>query len=91
MSYLTLAYTYPRYAQIMSPSSVRLLSHVQLFETPWTAAFQASLFIINSWSLLKFMSIELDMASSDAIHPSDPLLSPSPPAFNFSQHQGFFK
>ena len=25
----------------------------------------------------------------DAIQPSHPLLSPSPPAFNFSQHQGF--
>ena len=28
---------------------------------------------------------------SDAIQPSHPLLSPSPPAFNFSQHQGLFK
>ena len=28
---------------------------------------------------------------SDAIQPSHPLLSPSPPAFNLSQHQGFFK
>ena len=27
----------------------------------------------------------------DAIHPSHPLLSPSPPAFNLSQHQGLFK
>ena len=27
----------------------------------------------------------------DAIQPSHPLLSPSPPAFNFSQDQGFFK
>ena len=26
----------------------------------------------------------------DAIQPSHPLLSPSPPAFNLSQHQGFF-
>ena len=29
-----------------------------LFETPWTAACQASLSIINSWSLFKLMSIE---------------------------------
>ena len=28
---------------------------------------------------------------SDAIQPSDPLLSPSPPAFNLSQHQGLFQ
>ena len=28
---------------------------------------------------------------SDAIQPSPPLSSPSPPAFNLSQHQGLFK
>ena len=28
---------------------------------------------------------------SDAIQPSYPLSSPSPPAFNLSQHQGLFK
>ena len=28
---------------------------------------------------------------SDAIQPSHPLLSHSPPAFNLSQHQGLFK
>ena len=28
---------------------------------------------------------------SDAIQPSHPLLSPSPPTFNVSQHQGLFK
>ena len=28
---------------------------------------------------------------SDAIQPSYPVLSPSPPAFNLSQHQGLFK
>ena len=27
----------------------------------------------------------------DAIQPSHPLLSPSPPDFNLSQHQGLFK
>ena len=32
------------------------LSHVQLFATPWTAACQASLPIINSRNLLKLMS-----------------------------------
>ena len=37
-------------------SSVQLLSHVQLFATPWTTAHQASLSITNSWSLLKLMS-----------------------------------
>ena len=36
-------------------SSVQLLSHVQLFMTPWTEAHQASLTITNSQSLLKLM------------------------------------
>ena len=35
--------------------------------TPWIAAHQASLFITNSWSLLKFMSIESVMPSSHLI------------------------
>ena len=39
-------------------SSVQLLSHVQLFVTPWTAAHQASLSITNSRSPPKPMSIE---------------------------------
>ena len=39
-------------------SSVQLLSRVQLFATPWTAARQASLSITHSRSLLKLMSIE---------------------------------
>ena len=38
-------------------SSVQLLSHVQFFATPWTAAGQASLSITNT--LLKLMSITL--------------------------------
>ena len=38
--------------------SVQLLSRVRLSATPWTAARQASLSIINSQSLLKLMSIE---------------------------------
>ena len=37
---------------------VQLLSCVQLFVTPWTAAGQASLSFIISWSLFKLMSIE---------------------------------
>ena len=50
-------------------SSVQLLSCVQLFLTPWTAARQASLSITNSWSLPKL--IELVMPSNHLIlcHP----------------------
>ena len=39
-------------------SAVQSLSHVRLFATPWTTAFQASLSFTNSWSLPKLMSIE---------------------------------
>ena len=69
-------------------SSVQSLSCVRLFATPWTAAHQASLSITNSRSLLKLLSIELVM---DAIQPSHPLSSPSPPAFNLFQHQDLFQ
>ena len=43
--------------------SVHLLSCVQLFATPWTAAHQASLSITNPWSLLKLTSIRSVMLS----------------------------
>ena len=48
-------------------SSVQLLSHIRLFATSWTAARQASLFITNSWRLLKLMSIESVMPSNHLI------------------------
>ena len=62
-------------------------SHVWLFVIPWTAARQASRSISSSWSLLKLKSIKSMMPSK----PSHPLLSPSPSAFNLSQHQGLFQ
>ena len=46
---------------------VQSLSHVQLFETPWTAAHQASLSFTIAQSLLKLMSIESVMPSSHLI------------------------
>ena len=48
-------------------SSVQLLSRVQLFATPWTAARQTSLSITNSWSLFKLMSFESVMPSNHLI------------------------
>ena len=55
-----------------------LFSHyVQLFATPWTAAYQASLSFAISWSLLKFMSIELVMLSNHLIFCHPLLLLPS--------------
>ena len=52
-------------------STVQLLSRVQLFVTPWTAAHQASLSITNSQSLFKLMSFESEMPSNHLIlcHP----------------------
>ena len=58
-------------------SSVQLLSHVQLFVTPWTAACQASLSITNSCSFLKLMSIKLVMPSNHFILCCPLLLLPS--------------
>ena len=48
-------------------SLVQLLSCVWLFESPWTAAHQASLSITDSQSLLKLMSIKSVMQSNHLI------------------------
>ena len=56
---------------------VQSLSHVRLFATPWTAACQASLSITNSWSLLRFMSIESVMPPNHLVLCQPLLLLPS--------------
>ena len=48
----------------MSLLLLSLLSLVQLFATPWTAACQASLSFTISLSLLKLMSIETVVPSN---------------------------
>ena len=58
-------------------SSVQLLSWVWLLVTPWTAAHQASLSIINSWSIPKLMSIASVMPSYHIILCHPLLLLPS--------------
>ena len=65
-------------------SSVQQLSHVWLLVTPWTEACQACLSTLGAYS----NSCPLH---HDAIQPSHPLSSPSPPTFNLSHHQGLFK
>ena len=72
---------------IFRVSSVQSLSRVRLFATPWIAACHATLSITNSRSLLKTHVHRV----GDAIKPSPPLSSPSPPAPNPSQHQGLFQ
>ena len=69
--------------QIRSDQS---LSRVRLFATPWIAARQASPSITSS----QFTETHV-LWVSDAIQPSHPLLSPSPPAPNPSQHQSLFQ
>ena len=56
---------------------VQPLSHVQLFETPWTLAFQAPLFSTVSWSSLRFMSTESVMLSNHLFLCCPLLLLPS--------------
>ena len=57
--------------------SVQLLSLVQIFVTLWTIACPASLSFINSWSLLKLMSIKSVMPSNHLILCHPLLLLPS--------------
>ena len=70
-------------------SSVQSLSHVRLFVTPWMTASQASLSITNSWSLPKFMSIELEIQSSHLIlcHPLPSYLQFFPASGSFQMSQ----
>ena len=56
---------------------LQLISCVWLFVTPWTAACQTPVSSTTSWSLLKFMSIELVMLSNHLIVDCPVLLLPS--------------
>ena len=67
-------------------SSVQLLSRVRLFATSSIAKRQAS----PVYQLPEFTQTHVHRVG-DAIQPSHPLSSPSPPAPNPSQHQGLFK
>ena len=69
-------------------SSVQSLSHVPLFLTPWTAARCLGFPVLHQ--LLELTQTHAHRVS-DAIQPSHPLSSPSPPAFNISQHQALFQ
>ena len=53
---------------------------------PWTAAYQAPPSSTNSWSSLKFMSIESMVLSNHLI-----LCPPPPLDFNLSQHRDLFQ
>ena len=70
--------------QSCSSIAVQSLSRVQLFSIPWTLGFPVH------HRLPGFTQTHAQWVG-DAIQPSHPLLSPSLPAFNLSQHQGIFK
>ena len=68
-------------------SSVQSLSNVWLFATPWMAAHQG---LPDQHQLPESTQTHIHPVS-DAIQPSHPPSSPSPPAPNPSQHQSLFK
>ena len=68
-------------------SSVQSLSHVWLFVTPWTACSTPG---PVHHQLLEPTQTPVRWVD-DAFQPSHPLSSPSPRAFNLSQHQGLFR
>ena len=72
-------------------SSIQLLSHVQLFATPWTTAFQASLSITDSQSLLKLMCIcqWRHPTISSSVSPFYSRLQPFPASGSFQMSQFF--
>ena len=74
-----------------SASSVQLLSCVRLFETPWTAARQASLSFTNSWSLLRLMSIKSvkPPTISSSVVPFSSCLQSFPASGSFQMSQFF--
>ena len=75
-----------RWLQLHQFSSVQSLSCVRLFATPWIATCQASLSITNSWSSLRFMSMESVMPSSQLILCRPLLLLPPiPPSISLFQ------
>ena len=68
-------------------SSVQLLSRLQLFVTPWTAAHQVPPVYHQLLELAQACVHQVD----DAIQPYDPLLAPSPPTFNCPPALGSFQ
>ena len=69
-------------------SSVQLISCVWLFATGRTACSMRGFPVLHQ--TLEIAQTHTHWVS-DAIQPSYPLLSPSLPAFNLSQHQGLFQ
>ena len=76
--------------RFLSQSVTSALSHVPLFVTPWTTAYQASLSITNTQSLLKLMSVKSTMPSNHLILCCPLLLLPSiPPSTRVFSNESF--
>ena len=67
----------PGLSLLFSSVQVRPVSHVRLFVTPWTAAYQASLSITKFQSLHKLLSVESVIQSNHLILCRPLLLPPS--------------
>ena len=83
----SLSVQYSIYYMRYSISSVQSLSRVQLVVTPMNRSTPG---LPVHHQLLKFTQTHVHQVS-DAIQPSHPLLSPSPPAPNPSQNQSLFQ
>ena len=75
---------FPSPKETIERKKVKLLSHVRLFVTPWTAPHQASLSITSSRSLLTHVH-----HVGDAIPPPHPLSSIFPPTYTFPSFKVF--
>ena len=80
-----------KYVSFVVVVVVQLLSHILLFATPWTAAWQPSLSLTISQSLPKFMSMESVMLSNHLIlcHRFSSCLQSFPASESFSSESAF--
>ena len=76
---------------VFSSVQLQLLSHAQLFATPWNAACQASLSITNSWSLPKLMAMESVMPSNHLILCRPLLLLPVFPSIRIFSNESVLR
>ena len=85
--YIKAVYCHPAYLTYMQ-SSVKF-SYSVMSDSLWPKDCSTPGFPVHH-QLQEFTQTHVHYIG-DAIQPSHPLSSPSPPTFNFSQHQGLFK
>ena len=86
---------YADYTTLMAESEEDLKSLLmKVKEESEKAGLNSAFKKLRPWHLVpsvQFISVSNSVVSDSFIQLSHPLLSPSPPAFNLSQHQGLFK